>query len=128
MGSNLMNHLFAINIPTADLPTDKLLFNSINSVMLTPNAKSLVTDMKDFYLNTTTTMECYKYILLPVHVRPVEIIQQYNLHRLIHNNHTSTELQKSMYGLPQAGKLANQQLREHLAKFGNAPTQHTPGL
>lgn len=33
-----------------------------------------------------------------------------------------------MYGLPQAGILANQQLTTHLAKVGYAPKTHTPGL
>ena len=33
-----------------------------------------------------------------------------------------------MYGLKQAGLIANQQLQKHLAKFGYAPTARTPGL
>ena len=33
-----------------------------------------------------------------------------------------------MYGLKQAGLIANQQLQKHLAKFGYAPTACTPGL
>eukprot|EP00957_Ditylum_brightwellii_P117289 8945524-Ditylum_brightwellii.AAC.1 len=33
-----------------------------------------------------------------------------------------------MYGLPQAGKIANDQLIKHLAKFRYSPAQHTPGL
>eukprot|EP00957_Ditylum_brightwellii_P011867 894302-Ditylum_brightwellii.AAC.1 len=33
-----------------------------------------------------------------------------------------------MYGLPQAGKIANDQLIKHLAKFGYSPAQHTPVL
>jgi hypothetical protein len=33
-----------------------------------------------------------------------------------------------MYGLPQAGIIANNKLRKHLATFGYVPTGHTPGL
>jgi hypothetical protein len=33
-----------------------------------------------------------------------------------------------MYGLPQAGILANQKLTKHLAQHGYHPTTHTPGL
>eukprot|EP00957_Ditylum_brightwellii_P022289 1681830-Ditylum_brightwellii.AAC.1 len=33
-----------------------------------------------------------------------------------------------MYRLPQAGKIANDQLIKHLATFGYSPAQHTPGL
>eukprot|EP00957_Ditylum_brightwellii_P020515 1546763-Ditylum_brightwellii.AAC.1 len=33
-----------------------------------------------------------------------------------------------MYGLPQAGILANKLLKERLATAGYCPTRHTPGL
>jgi hypothetical protein len=33
-----------------------------------------------------------------------------------------------MYGLPQAGILANELLQRNLAKYGYRPTQHTHGL
>ena len=35
---------------------------------------------------------------------------------------------KGMYGLPQAGKLAHDKLKQHLAPFGYSPCRHTPGL
>eukprot|EP00957_Ditylum_brightwellii_P035759 2711247-Ditylum_brightwellii.AAC.1 len=38
------------------------------------------------------------------------------------------EIQKGMYGLPQAGILANKLLTERLAERGYYPVQHTPGL
>ena len=38
------------------------------------------------------------------------------------------EIQKGMYGLPQAGKIANDKLKLHLAKFGYEPAPITPGL
>eukprot|EP00957_Ditylum_brightwellii_P037850 2862750-Ditylum_brightwellii.AAC.1 len=33
-----------------------------------------------------------------------------------------------MCGLPQAGKLANEQLTKHIALYGYYPVRHTPGL
>ena len=33
-----------------------------------------------------------------------------------------------MYGLPQAGKIANDKLKLHLAEFGYEPAHITPGL
>ena len=33
-----------------------------------------------------------------------------------------------MYGLPQAGKIANDKLKIHMAKFGYNPAPITPGL
>ena len=38
------------------------------------------------------------------------------------------EIHKGMYGLPQAGKNANDKLKLHLAKFGYDPAPITPGL
>ena len=38
------------------------------------------------------------------------------------------EIQKGMYGIPQAGKMANDKFKLHLAKFGYEPAPITPGL
>ena len=38
------------------------------------------------------------------------------------------EIQKVMYGLPQAGKIANDKLKLHLSKFVYKPAPITPGL
>ena len=38
------------------------------------------------------------------------------------------EIMKGMYGLPQAGILANKKLTSHLASYGYVPTKRTPGL
>ena len=38
------------------------------------------------------------------------------------------EIQKGMYGLPQAGKIANDKLKLHLAKFGYEPAPINPVL
>jgi hypothetical protein len=38
------------------------------------------------------------------------------------------EIRKGMYGLPQAGNLANKLLKEQLARHGYFEQPHTPGL
>ena len=38
------------------------------------------------------------------------------------------EIQKGMYGLPQAGKIANDKLKLHLTKFVYEPSPINPGL
>lgn len=65
----------------------------------------MVTDIKDFYLNTK--MEQHEYMRLPITVIPAEIVAQYKLLPLVHNGFIYIEICKGMYGLPQAGKLAN---------------------
>jgi hypothetical protein len=59
---------------------------------------------------------------------PEEIIQQYNLNALAVGGWVHIETRKGMYGLKQAGLLANQLLQTRLAPFGYYPAQHTPGL
>ena len=59
---------------------------------------------------------------------PKEIIDQYNLRPLIHNDWLYIKIMKGMYGLKQAGYLANQNLKTHLHKYGYSPSKHTRGL
>jgi hypothetical protein len=59
---------------------------------------------------------------------PKDIIQKYNLNALAVDGWVYIEIRKGMYGLKQAGLLANQLLQTRLAPFGYYPTRHTPGL
>jgi hypothetical protein len=52
----------------------------------------------------------------------------YNLEAKIHDGYVYAEVRKGMYGLPQAGKLANDRLRKFLAPAGYVPCTVTPGL
>ena len=65
---------------------------------------------------------------LPLDIIPEEIIQQYNLRNLAHKGFVYIEIQKVMYGIPQAGKISNDILKLHLDKFGYYPAPITPGL
>jgi hypothetical protein len=47
---------------------------------------------------------------------------------LVSDGHLYIELQKGMYGLPQAGIMANQILARHLAIHGYHQTKFTPGI
>jgi hypothetical protein len=59
---------------------------------------------------------------------PEEIIQKYNLNALAIDGWVYIEIRKGVYGLKQAGILANQLLQTLLAPFGYYPARHTPGL
>ena len=59
---------------------------------------------------------------------PDEIIREYNLLELAHDGYVYIEINKGMYGLPQAGILANKLLARRLAKKGYHQAPHTPGL
>jgi hypothetical protein len=54
----------------------------------------------------------------PIKLIPQEIIMQYNLIPLVSDGHVYIEVQKGMYGLPQASILANQLTSWRLAIHG----------
>jgi hypothetical protein len=108
---------------TAGLTTAKIL---INSVISTLGAKFLVIDIKNFYLNTL--LGRFEYMVINLSLLPQETIDKYDLIELAQDGKVYIEIQKGMYGLPQAGILANEFLQRNLAKDGYQPTQHTHGL
>jgi hypothetical protein len=59
---------------------------------------------------------------------PQETIDKYDFLELSQEEKVYIEIQKGMYGLPQAGILANELLQCNLAKDGYRPTQHTNEL
>jgi hypothetical protein len=73
-------------------------------------------------------MDYFEYMCIPITLIPQEISVQYKLLPLVSDGHVYIEVQKGMYGLPQAGILANQLLARRLAIHGYHQTKLTPGL
>ena len=59
---------------------------------------------------------------------PDKIIDQYSLCAISPDGWVYLEIRKGMLGLKQAGSIANDQLKAHLAHFGFAPVPITPAL
>jgi hypothetical protein len=126
IGGNLLTYDGTTSTKAAELPTLKLF---INSVLSTPHAKFLTGDLKDFYLNTARMPEKdFAYMKLPIAIIPDDISKLYNLEPITYKEHVYVEVSKGIYGLPQAGKLANEQLIRHLEPYGYRPCSITPGL
>jgi hypothetical protein len=124
VGGDRVEYPYDVSTPTADLVTAKLLFNSVIS---TDGAKFLTIDIKNFYLNTP--MERYEYMRMSYDILPREIIEKYQLDEIkTEDGWVYIEIRKGMYGLPQAGILANKLLTKRLAEHHYYPCQHTPGL
>jgi hypothetical protein len=124
VGGDRLDYPGIVSTPTAKLSTAKCL---INSTISTDDARFIVSDIKDFYLNTP--MARYEYMRLHLSIIPDEIIEQYNLREIATpDGWVYMEIRKGMYGLKQAGIIANQRLTKHLAKYGYEPTPRTPGL
>ena len=73
-------------------------------------------------------MRRYEYMKISLAILPEEIIAQYNLLQLASNGWVNLEIRKGMPGLKQAGRIANDRLKIHLAKFGYSPVARTPSL
>ena len=67
-------------------------------------------------------MQLYFYII------PQEIINEYNLTDIPHNRKVYIKIQKVIYGLPQAGIIAHDRLKNHLEKHWYQPVKFVPGL
>ena len=85
-----------------------------NSVIFTNGAGYSCADVKNFYLNTP--LDRYQYMQMPIKLIPQEFINMYNLTVKVKNGYVYIKIQKGMYGLLQAGILANKLLKERLAK------------
>ena len=59
---------------------------------------------------------------------PDEFVKSYNLDPMIKNGYIYMQIEKGLYGLPQAGILANKLLRKLLLPHGYIEMSHTPGL
>jgi hypothetical protein len=97
-----------------------------NSVVSTYGARFACCDIENMYL--ATPLDRFEYMRMPVALIPDEIIQYYNLQSKIKNGFVYMEIRKGMYGLPQAGILANKLLKARLAPHGYFKQPHTPGL
>ena len=65
---------------------------------------------------------------MPLSVFPRHVRDQYNLETHAKNGFVYLEIRRAIYGLPQAGILANKLLRERLEPEGYYEVTHTPGL
>ena len=122
-GGNLITYPGELYTRTADLTTSKLLWNSVLS---TPNAKYMCLDIKNFYLSAP--LDRYEYMKIPLHLFPPWIKQQYDLSTHAYQDFVYIEMRRAVWGLPQAGILANKLLKQRLAPHGYYECANTPGL
>ncbi len=122
-GGNLITYTSSPSVRTADFYMAKL---HRNSVISTKGVKYMCLDVKFFYL--TAKLEYFKYMRMPLELFPIWIQEQYNLKMLAYKGFVHLEMQRAIWGLPQAGILANKYLRGKLAPFGYYEHVSTPLL
>ena len=65
---------------------------------------------------------------MPPSIFPKHVTKQYDLRNKAKNGFIYLEIRRPIYGLPQAGALANKQLKEQLVPAGYYEVPHTLGL
>jgi hypothetical protein len=123
VGGDILDYSGDVATSTDDITTFKIL---INSTLSTEDAAMMIMDIKNYYLSTP--LPRFEYMKMLLSRFPEEIVQKYNLNALAVDGWVYIEIRKGMYGLKQAGLLANQLLQTRLAPFGYYPARHTPGL
>ena len=118
-----VNYPEDIGMPTADL---LLVKTHLNSVISTPKAKYLTLDISNFYLNTPMVRS--EYARIHIDNIPEEVIEEYNLRDKEVDVYVYIEIVKGMYGLPQAGILAQELLEKQLVECGYTQSKIIHGL
>jgi hypothetical protein len=126
VSGNLIDYPGNKSAKTADVTTVKILCNSIISTL---KARAMCLDLKNFYLGTP--MKQPEYMKIHISKIPPEVIAEYQLydHGLVDAaGFVCMRIDRGIYGLPQAGIIANELLAKILAKHGYYQVRHTPGL
>jgi hypothetical protein len=123
VGGNRLDYSGDIATSTADITTFKIL---INSTLSPEEAAMMMVDIKNYYLGTP--LPRFEYMNMLLSRFPEEIVEKYKLKVLAVEGSVYIEVRKGMYGLKQAGLLANQLVQTRLAPFGYYTARHTPEL
>jgi hypothetical protein len=106
---------------TVDITTSTLHWNSVLS---TQKAKYMCLDIN--FLNLLAALDRYEYMRIPIGLFPLWIINQCDLMRKVYNGHIYMEMRRAVWGLPQAGILANKLLQKDLRPMDILNTSETP--
>jgi hypothetical protein len=129
-GGNISDYTGDKSAVVADTTTVKLLLNKVVSAM--GEYTLTVADLKDFYLGSDLG-ERKEYMFIKNDQLPADIIQRHKLDLFLHKRATFGEgvlvrCDKTIYGLPQAGLIAQKRLNKLLAEHGYHIFENTPGL
>ena len=121
IGGDRIHYLGDTKANTAAMPVVKMLLQST----ISEDAQWMTIDIKDFYLNTLLPRS--EYLSIPLKFLSPAMLIKYNLKPYVDNGHVLFEVLRSMYGLPHAGRIAQEALILHLASHHYLQTS-TPCL
>ena len=111
----------------AAMTTVKLLLNKNISI---DGSRWMTMDVADMYLHSRLPDDQWEYMVLNIDEIPQEIIDTYDITSYISPGDTKAyvEVTGALYGMKQAGYLANKDIVEHLANNGYTQQPNTPCL
>jgi hypothetical protein len=122
-GGDRMDYSGDTATSTADITTFKIL---INSTLSTTKVKMRMMDINKLLLRHSIAH--IRVHETPSHNYSARHNIKYNFKRSAVNGWMYLDIHKGMYGLKQAGLLANPVLKKRLTPFGYYPARHTPSL
>jgi hypothetical protein len=101
--------------------------NFLNSIISTKGACFMTININNFYLKTPTTRP--EFMQLKFANIPDDFIELYHLWKLTTpDGYVYVQVQKDMYGIPQAGIITQQLLEQRLTAKGYHQSTVTPGF
>ena len=122
IGGDKLTYIGLTAAQTAALEVIRVQLNSAVS----EGAHIMCIDIENYYLGTP--LEEHEYMSIPMKHIPLEVRQRYNLDQLATDGFVYMRIEKTIYGLKQAGILSQNRLVEHLAKHEYIQCQYTPCL
>jgi hypothetical protein len=122
-GGDQLDYFGDVTTHTASMETIKMHWNSVLS---TSKAKYCTGDISNMYL--MSSLPEAEYVRFRYDLIPPRIIQHYQLDLLVNNGYVYARIDKAWYGLKQGGKIAHDDLVQHLQKHGYVRAGHTDGL
>ena len=108
-GGDKINYHGNVAARTAEMEVVKLLFQAaVSERKHGLGGKVMTADIKDFYLGAD--LERAEYMRIHLKYIPQAVIEKYKLTKYIRNNSVLFEINKCIYGLPQAGYLSQNRL------------------
>ena len=123
IGGDQIDYAGDVTAFTASLPDFKILLKPFVS---TAGARFMTVDIIDYYLQTP--LETPEYMMIHRRFISPAIEEEFKLHNLWHNDQIYFKVVKGIYGLPQAGILAQKQLFPRLRHGGFISSPDNPCL
>ena len=126
MGGDKLEYTHDASSPAANLLETKLILNSTISDSH-KGAKFAIIDIKNFFLQSTLPEP--EYMKINSKYFPENIKNKYNINKIQNNDgFIYRKIQKGMYGLKQAARLAYEQLINNLKQHGYSPSNKSPNI